>query len=164
VKHLVLAAIAGCALAGCSGAPPAPQSSPTLSQLAPRLSLLPITERIQQDVREIKCGAPGGSGGYFGAGPHGEPFAQHQASTTCQYPGGSTEQLSDAWAQATASHLESAGITITSPGSFTQAGVRGLTWEYTSGAASGVLTLTFVPGAEDSYTVLANLVEYAPRS
>lgn len=73
-------------------------------------------------------------------------------------------RLAEAWGAAATSYLEFGGITVTLPGSFGDETIRGFTWQYASGAASGALTITIVPLGEDSYTVLGDLVEYAPKS
>ena len=155
---LALATFLGAALAACAGDPNA-----SLSPLASGLNLLPIAEQIRSESSDVDCGAPGGGGGSMGAGPHGEPLAHHEASLVCRYPDGTLDQLAAAWGRATGTYIESLGVRITMPGSSSGENRRGLTWEYAFGAATGVLTISIVPVGDDSFAVLANVVEFAAK-
>ena len=159
IRNLALGAALGLLIAACGGTP-----SSSVSPLWSGFSLSPIAEAIESEGLGIKCGAPGGGGGSSGAGPNGGGLVHHHASATCAFPGGGLDRLSEPWGRLSEAYLESLGMRISNPGSFDggEGDVRGFNWEYTSGSWTGVLTITIVPLGDDSYRVLANLVEYGP--
>jgi hypothetical protein len=158
-RSLVLAAVVGLLFAACTEKPAA-----SVSPLWSGLSLLPIAQAVEREGIGIRCGPPGGGGGSAGAGPNGGGLVHHHASTTCTFPGGGLDGLMEPWGRLTGVYLESLGMRITLPGSFDggDGDVRGFTWEYTSGSWTGVLAINIVPLGDDSYRVLADLVEYGP--
>jgi hypothetical protein len=159
VGRLVLAGVVGWLVAACAGTPAA-----SVSPLWSGLSLLPIVEAVEREGLDIDCGAPGGGGGSAGPGPNGGGLVHHHASISCAVPSGGLNRLAEPWGRLSGDYLESLGLRITMPGSFDggEGDVRGFTWEYTSGAWTGVLTITIVALGDDSYRVLADLVEYGP--
>lgn len=149
----------GLLFAACAGTPVA-----SVSPLWSGLTLLPIAQAVEREGTGIDCGPPGGGGGSAGPGPNGQGLVHHHASMTCTLPGGGLDQLSEPLGRLTGAYLESLGMRIMNPGSFDggDGDVRGFTWEYTSGSWTGVLTMSIVPLGDDSYRVLADLVEYGP--
>jgi hypothetical protein len=159
IRKLAFTAVVGLLMAGCGATPEA-----SVSPLWDGLSLLPIAEAVEREGLGIDCGPPGGGGGFSGQGPLGGGLVHHRASVTCTFPRGSLDRLAEPWGRLGGAYLESLGLRIAMPGSFDSGDndVQGFNWEYTSGAWTGVLTISLVPVADDTYRVLANLVEYRP--
>jgi hypothetical protein len=151
----------GLAFTACSA--PADTPAPRLSPLANLIGITTIAQAITDEGAGIKCGPPGGGGGFGGTGANPGLLAHLNESTTCAYPDGSLDKLATAWSRLGTQYLQSQGVTTQDPAVSAGEGERVMAWTYTFGPSTGVYAISIVPVDSDTYRVLGDVTEIAPE-